>query len=252
METSKKEQIISVCKNELNKTIVKIASQFKISRHVIHRILKSENINRQLLKFNHNFFETIDTEEKAYWLGFVFADGCICDTSSSSKSLNINLAIIDDHHIEKFQQHINSKLNLHYKKTDNCVYVRYYSNKLCDDLIRLGCTPRKSLTLKFPNINKNLYRHFIRGYIDGDGCICFRKNGNLHNLQIAIIGTEEFLSSLQNIFLKELNIKHKKLQNKGNVKGLTINGNLQCRKITNWIYKNNNICLDRKFAKTLL
>ena len=66
METNKKKQIISVCKNELDKTIIKIASQFGVSRSTVHYILKKEGINRQLLKFDHNFFEIINTEEKAY------------------------------------------------------------------------------------------------------------------------------------------------------------------------------------------
>lgn len=252
MKEDKKAQIILVCKNELNKTIIKIASQFKVDRNTIHLILKSEGINRQLLKFNHNFFETIDTEKKTYWLGFIFADGNICDTSHSSNSLNIHLANQDVHHIERFQEDINSKLKIHYIKRDNSAYVRYYSNKLCDDLIKLGCTPRKSLTLKFPDIDTNLHRHFIRGYIDGDGCICFRKQGNRYGLQIAIVGTEKLLGTIQDLFFKELGIKYKKLQNKGKAKGLTIGGNIQCHKITDWLYEDSTIYLERKYAKTLL
>ncbi len=167
-------------------------------------------------------------------------------------SLNIKLATKDDQHLKKFQNHIKSKLNLHYGNTEDSVYVRYYSNKLCNDLIKLGCTPRKSLTLKFPNIDYNLQHHFIRGYIDGDGCICYRKNGNRRNLQITIVGTEKFLNSLQYLFFKELNIKYKKLQNKGKAKGLTIGGNKQCHKLTNWLYQNSTIHLDRKYNITLL
>ena len=130
--------------------------------------------------------------------------------------------------------------------------MRYYSNKLCNDLIKLGCTPRKSLTLEFPDIATNFHRHFIRGYIDGDGCISFRKNGHRRNLQITIVGTEPFLNTLQFLFFKELGIKYKKLQNKGRAKGLTINGNLQCKKLVDWLYIDSNICLERKYAKTLL
>ena len=254
METKQKENIISACKNELNKTITEIASQFKVSRRTVHVILKNENIHRHLLKFDHNFFESIDTQGKAYWLGFIFADGCICDKRTvGSKSLIINLATKDDSHLNKFQQQIKSKLNLHYKTTEDAVYVKYYSDKMCEDLIKLGCTPRKSLTLKFPDIKENLHQHFIRGYIDGDGCISLRsyRGGKRENLQVTIVGTESLLNTLQFLFFKNLNMKYKKLQDKGKAKGITIGGNKQCRKLVNWLYKDANVYLDRKYAKTL-
>ena len=59
-----------------------------------------------------------------------------------------------------------------------------------------GCVPNKSLILKFPDSvifsNKDLIRHFIRGYIDGDGCLCITQNKCI----LSILGTQEFLSDL--------------------------------------------------------
>ncbi|MHA1469528.1 MAG: hypothetical protein ACTSSP_03070 [Candidatus Asgardarchaeia archaeon] len=248
VETVIKEKIINIYKNNFNKTIVDIASQFKVSRNTIYRALEKNRIDKNLLKFDHNFFSSINSEKSAYWLGFIFADGCICDSHGTTKSLNIHLSTKDELHLKAFQKDIKSRLKIHLvkEKDKNSVYCRYYSNKLCEDLIRLGCVPRKSTILNFPDIPPLLHRHFIRGYIDGDGCICLRKNGLRKNLQIGIIGTEQFLSSLQSLFFKELNINHKKLQNKGRVKSLTINGNKQCLRLIKWLYQDSTIYLARK------
>lgn len=70
-----------------------------------------------------------------------------------------------------------------------------------EQLINLGCVPNKSLILKFPSLNifqeKKLVYAFIRGYVDGDGCLTFSKNGKLN---LSIVGTYDFLLGITNIF----------------------------------------------------
>lgn len=67
---------------------------------------------------------------------------------------------------------------------------------MCLDLIALGCTPRKSLTLIYPEkLNDEFFSSFLRGYIDGDGCICLSKDKK--STVISMLGTLEFLTSIK-------------------------------------------------------
>lgn len=118
----------------------------------------------------NNYFEFIDSEDKAYWLGFIYADGCV---TKDHKQLIINLAPKDYNHLEKFKQCIQGKYQIRFK--DNNRYVSYCVSckQFIEYLINDGCIPHKSLILQFPNTNIlpiEYRRHFIRGYFDGDGC----------------------------------------------------------------------------------
>lgn len=134
------------------------------------------------LNLNHDIFENIDTEQKAYWLGMLYADGYI-KTRKNINSIQIclGLKILDSYHVEKFSKFVESSLPLKTRSTKlgtDQAMVAVSSVKMGKDLIRHGCVPRKSLILKPPTkttLPDNLNRHFIRGFFDGDGCICITK-----------------------------------------------------------------------------
>lgn len=122
--------------------------------------------------FNHNFFKTIDSEAKAYFLGLMFADGNI---SLNHTTKTIRLVSKDRCLLQKFISSINGN-NRIYEETHNkfktkCYKVRISSSQMYDNLNSIGCVPRKSLVLKFPHILPPLTHHFIRGYFDGDGTV---------------------------------------------------------------------------------
>jgi len=163
------------------KNLKKVAQSFGVSLRPILRILKKNNVELTNRRYNvnHSFFEVIDTEEKAYWLGFLYADGCVRKTKTGSQ-LVLKLSIKDEQHLEMFRSDIESehKIMYHENKTvskkgtpsisKNCL-IRINSNKIIEDLINKGCTPRKTFTIDIPNIDKKFYKDFIRGYYDGDG-----------------------------------------------------------------------------------
>lgn len=136
--------------------------------------------------YNEKFFEKIDDEHKAYWLGFLYADGYIEPIYRKDKikafRIEIGLSIKDKNHLEKFLIDIDSNAPISYRKQMlgekeylSC-RVRINNTKICKDLMRLGCTTRKSLTLEFPSENilpSKYLKDFIRGYFDGDGCISY-------------------------------------------------------------------------------
>ena len=118
-------------------------------------------------------------------------------------------------------------------------------------LIELGCTPQKSLTLKFPNKNifaeESLVRHFIRGYVDGDGCLSYTKTGRL---VVEIIGTKEFLEeiiSLYPSYFKRTFHKDKRRPS-SNTYFITCSCN-NADKFASILYDKSSIYLDRKYER---
>lgn len=231
--------IIQDIKN--SNTIIDIAKKHGVNRRTIHTLLQKYGIDHQKLKFNHDFFENIDNEEKAYWLGFIMADGCVSLTQSPKVIIKLHQK--DRRHLEKWHYTIGSRIKIHTLR--DTVSSTHYSKKMCKDLIRLGCTPRKSLKLEFPEIQKDLVRHLIRGYFDGDGYIAMRfpkKIARKLSLRLVFIGTFEFLSKLKEILVCSSNVKLKK--HKTYI--LEMNGNKKAGRVARFIYDNTSIFLDRK------
>lgn len=212
---------------------------------------------------NQDYFSIINNEWKAYWLGFLYADGTNRIKWNEKKhkmehTLKLSLCVKDKIHLEKFRNSLQSDspikeriIKLKEKEFKDCE-INICNQKICNDLSSLGCIPNKSLVLKFPTekiVPKYLLRHFIRGYFDGDGCV----HVNLGNKSTVInfVGTKEFLSSLQNIFNHELNINYTKItQQQGNKAfQITYGGIEEFEKIFIYLYKDSNICLNRKLDK---
>lgn len=178
-------------------------------------------------KFNHNYFKFINTEEKAYILGFLYADGYNSDKQVIIVQLEqdvdilekINRALNADNQIIRDVQKVNNKI-----KCRLC----YSSVEMCTDLANLGCFRNKSLTCTFPTfLDKSLIRHFIRGYFDGDGCVWVGKRKTMivkdktrasgfrerivQNVKFTITGNVTFINSLQDELVQMLGFRKTKL-----------------------------------------
>lgn len=126
------------------------------------------NERTQKFNFNEDYFENIDTEDKAYFLGFIVADGCI-----NNKTLNISQKEPDI--LYKFKKYINFEGKVRKDKNRNIHTVNLYSEKIISDLYKLGIYSNKTMIVKYPEIPKQLENHFMRGLFDGDGCISIHK-----------------------------------------------------------------------------
>ena len=136
-------------------------------------------MRKNRLPRNSNYFEAIDSRDKAYWLGIMYSDGCVCKRKEEKYS--ISLEMIDKEHIEKFKNALNSAhkiCTIRHKGYENAKLsysIHIYDNKLANDLINLGCVPRKSTCLSsVPDIPQEFIYDFIRGFADGDGCISYK------------------------------------------------------------------------------
>ena len=226
-----------------------IAKNHNVQRQVLTGWLLAKGYtieNRRALKsFNIHYFDEIDTEEKAYWLGFLFADGAITQCQHSY-DIELSLKIDDKNHVAKFAKAVGkSYINNNSTYRSRCTLG---SKHMFNVLSNYGCTTRKSLTLKFPNQStfkdKHLIRHFIRGYVDGDGCLSW---GNKEHTRcaISILGTKDFLTSIRNIFPTKTKLRNNSKQNEI-TKVLTYNGKLGFD-FAKWLYQDSTISLDRKY-----
>ena len=133
----------------------------------------------RMYNVNHNFFDIIDSEEKAYILGFLYADGTNMEVINGQNGISFTQLEQDIDILNKINVAMQSTypINSYIQKSNGKVKCKltFCSQKLSDQVNFLGAPPKKSLILKFPNKeifkSPDLIRHFIRGYFDGDGCI---------------------------------------------------------------------------------
>lgn len=250
--------IIWLYTNE-NKSMSYIAKYYKKDSGVIKRLLIKNNIkirdnnSYKSKKVDTYFFDSIDTEEKAYWLGFIYADGSI-----SKKCLNIKLCYEDIDHLRKFKESIKSEhkileieTNTPYKDNYKYCSISIVNDHLVNSLNNNGVLYRKSKILVFPTtqqVPKNLLSHFIRGYFDGDGSVY--EYSKTHKGNVSFTGTENFLNGILNTFKSFLKTKTyvRKYKNK-DIYDLKFGGMNIFYSIYLYLYKDATIYLDRKKNK---
>lgn len=207
--------------------------------------------------YDKNYFKTIDSEDKAYWLGFIYADGYVSRSETNSE-LGIELQIRDIEHLKKFNKSLQGNIpvttkrtmcNLNNKYYDSCL-IRVYCTSMVDDLESLGVTTCKSYNIELPNIDEKYINHFIRGFFDGDGCICEnkKKKGASSIRCDFTCGCEYFVNQLRGL-LYSRGISSYVSKEDGKPYRLMIGGMTNCDKFLSYIYKDATIYLDRKFKK---
>lgn len=188
--------------------------------------------------FDHRFFARIDREEKAYWLGFLFADGCVYTRArKGAMQLTVCLQDGDASHLSRFCSAIGSrKRPLVYPEKRRCE-LRHSSDLMCGDLIVHGCTPRKTRSVRFPSLAPALVGHFVRGYFDGDGSASVVGR----RLFLEWKGTYNFLRSLR----RHLQVR-KQLSRRTGVWQLQVGARPTCQRIVDWMYDDATVWLPRK------
>lgn len=220
-------------------------------RNNIPERIQARKCNR--IPVNERYFENIDTEDKAYWLGFIAGDGCV---DKKHETLTLDLGIIDKDHLQLFlncieSDHIIRTRNRVNKITGNAYQtccVAIYRAPLIDDLIKHGVGPNKSKELSIsPTIPKELISHFIRGIVDSDGCWTLNK---YNTLCFSIVSSVlSFSNELQKILMNECDLNQTVISATYNNKAYTFayQGNIQTRKIFHYLYGNSKTYLNRKF-----
>jgi hypothetical protein len=214
--------------------------------------LRDKSAAGRLHFFNEHIFDKIDTEEKAYWLGFLYADAYNLE---SGGCVSLSLKIDDVPHLRKYVNFLGGEQDLILLRTD-CEHpyatVALNSKYLSQKLKEIGCPQAKSFIIKWPEwLDEKLNFHFIRGIFDGDGSLTFSKKHLEYGFCIA--GTLEICEAIRQIYLKEkIDIKHHCIsKTNNNTHVVETSGNMKVYNILTFLYKNATVYLDRKYERFL-
>lgn len=203
-------------------------------------------------KINENFFDDINTQEKAYCLGLLYADGT---NFRKRNSISISLQEQDKELLEKVCVAMGIDKPLYFEKNNKSYGQDSYrlnivNKHMSEALNNIGMIPNKSLVLTFPTcIPNELMHHFLRGYLDGDGYI---SHGEDYTAEI--MGTESFCLSIQEILLQqgiESKIYNTTLHKETPTRRLYIGRKENFKKFIDYIYTDATIYLDRKYLTAI-
>lgn len=232
-------------------------SQPTISRNLKEWGIKSRKngVDQRKYSLNEHYFDKIDTSEKAYILGFLYADGC-----SDKKVIKITLSIKDIAILEEIKRCFNSEQPIKiikgrfcdkekgYKSADQCS-LALNSKYLHDEMKKYGIIENKTEKITFPYwLDEKLIPSFILGYFDGDGCISrMKKTG----IMIHIVSNETFINQLSDYLHKKgWNNTVRKSTKKSNVAySLFMYKKQHIKEFLDWIYKDSTIHLQRKYDR---
>ena len=251
-------------------TCASLGREYCVSGSSINSLLRRRNVainsdpssTRRQYSLNEHYFDIIDTENKAYWLGWMYSDGC-----NDKNSISISLQEEDREILEQLARDIDSTRPLVFISNNNKKdgYIRkpqwkidITSKHMHHQLIKLGCPPAKSLILTFPNekqVPNHLLKHWLRGMWDGDGTFChWIGKSNLKyehfHLESSIVGTENICYGIKDFIFNETGIltRVKAIKNKL-VKRLKITKILDIYNFMLWLYSDCTIYMNRKYNK---
>ena len=209
--------------------------------------------------FNENYFENIDTEKKAYFLGFLMADGCVYERKKSQPCMSFQLKSSDKYILEELKKELDTDNTIDYYAPKDHSSLRICSTKIVNDLFKYGIVYRKTGYEKFPKdlIPENLINHFVRGFFDGDGWVTLTKSHGKEKKRISIgfTSNEKMLISLRDYFKEKLNgdfnvNPHIYNNEQKGYKGfglITFSKKSDVKILRDWMYQNATIFLTRKY-----
>lgn len=243
-----------------------LAKQHDVTYCNIYKLLQRRGIpirgdSTGRYTFNRAFFRLIDTEEKAYWLGFLYADGWL---TPQRNTVSLGLKADDSYILSEFVRHLDGDrpvTPITRKGTNPQARVEFTDADMIADLIRQGCTAQKTFSILFPSegqVPPQLLHHFIRGYFDGDGSVWFRrKAGRIVEYQCSVVSTEHFCRRLRevcqrllgvNLYVRQANRKTAKQK----VYSAELCGRDCVRTFLAWLYKDATVYLKRKHDRYLV
>jgi hypothetical protein len=269
------EEITHLYLNE-GKSLKALSRKFGISPNTIKNRLVGNNvpIRTQIAKydFNQNFFDEINTEEKAYWLGFIWCDGSVISSASNSLSVKVSLSEVDDGHLVKLKEVLDADHPIHYYEIAQGYGSAFREARLNIGNTHFGKTLREVYGMipyrtdpymAIERVPDNLMRHFIRGVYDADGSISlyYAQEKDCRNptmkMSLQLYTTEVLIDFIQGYFVTERlretktkTIKRHKGRD-GHATGLNISGTNQVVGILEYLYGDSSVHLERKYNKFL-
>lgn len=235
---------------------LKLAKKYNCNKKTILNILKELQIKTKSISVanrryfvNENYFEKIDSKDKAYFLGFLVSDGC-----NIGNRVTLALHKNDIEILNILKGYIKSEKDIILHKDRNMCTLGINSKKISKDLEQYGVVKAKTHKTYFPDIPEEFYNHFIRGVFDGDGSIVINKrNENNTQISLSICGNIDLITKIQQILFLKCNLKKLTAFGKTKTKNIIVmiyTGNIQVNKIYQWLYQDcDDLYLKRKKEK---
>lgn len=253
---------------EENKTPKEIGEFYNAARYQVNYILQKYGVQKSVSEakreytINEHFFDKIDTQNKAYVLGFLYADGY---NNRINNTVVLSLKRDDEEILLKIREAVGSNKPLYhhdYMHSDgverHMSQLTFSSRQMCEQLEKWGMTQAKTFTIDFPNfLSDDLVSHFIRGYFDGDGCVSETKDLTRRagvKCFITMMSSMQLCVHMQEYLLKNQDIDFKVNHPTGHSE---LNGIIRSSsksniiKFINYIYKDAELYMERKHSKCL-
>jgi len=253
----KKELIIASFKEGV--LIKDIAKLFGTHPTTVSKVIKSVGLipRRRKYHLNEAYFQKIDNCEKAYWLGFIYADGSV----AGKTGLRIDLQARDKTHLLKLVKALNvsSNYNLKTRLIKNKEYSQFNicSTQIKNDLISYGITEDKTVYPIVPKISDEFIIPFLRGYFDGDGCLSYSEHKTKNRIRLVTcyflvhVNIKDWLYTKLKLICPNIEFSCQDHPRTPFLKKLCISGYTTTIKVLDTIYKDYDVSLDRKYQKYL-
>lgn len=241
-------------------TLEELSELFGLHKQTLARIAKENgferrNNNRINKRICSNYFSCIDKPEKAYWLGFLFADGSV-DHYHASGRVRLQLQSQDQEILEKYKEALQLDCSLIYDKRERsqCVSVEFVDEQIYQDLVNFGIVPNKTYKCKhipFEKVPKQFIPAFLLGLYDGDGCLTYSED---FSTDVTFGFTSYYETVVQDFQLEIDKLINKSEHNKNiftSAWHTNWRGRVQILKILDILYENCPIHLERKYQKYL-
>lgn len=243
--TLKQEQEIKD-KYEIGVPLIQLQQEYKISYDRVKNIVKTCKQITSAKRLNpllkEDYFEKIDSNDKAYWLGWIISDGAITNQPEKHKfQLELTLKAEDENilHLLEKDLGVQNKVYL-----SNNKYKRFSlgSKKIITDLEKMGITQNKTFSVKVPVFDKKYNAAFIRGLFDGDGGFTHYKRTSGQNCnELSFCGNEYIVSWVTKTLTEEIpNLKKNSITKEGAIKRIRWTSKKDIILIRDYLYTNHN------------
>ena len=214
----------------LDKTSYQLANKFGVSQATVYRAWKEAGLRgmkpaKRTYPFNQDYFETIDSQDKAYWLGFLASDGNVYLPHKNGQAhISLSLNVLDAEILQFFAEDIDTQKPV--KKSERVASLVVTSDKMAEDLGKHGVFPRKTYSMSFPpaEVPVDFIPHYLRGYFDGDGTISKKIDRQRpSHVYIGYAGFCDHLEQIRSFMEASYGIKSSVRQDKRNNKYSTNN-----------------------------
>lgn len=246
--------------------VSELTTIYNMSQANLNALMRYRNIPQRGTHYfaNFDYFNEIDSQEKAYFLGFIYADGNLF-----KNSISISIRDYDRDVLDKMKSCMDSNHKIlvtpitdfydSSKKLDgNMVQLIITHKNIRQAMLKHGVVENKTFHInELPKtVPRELMVHFIRGYIDGDGSFTkYKPSDNYYRYCFSVTGNIGFLEELRDFVVSCVDVKfNKTLQDRypdriNETRTLKLSGKENLAKLLNWLYNDSSIYMNRKYIK---